>query len=360
MSLIEYKEKDFSFLIVDEDLNLINCPYLFTDKDIDGNILNVNLWANFIIKIVHKKGVPENEIRNIYVKENNPDGNLTDKRIGWIIPFSSLISKDHDYADNIHFGYYAFYAYVYLLNNEKVIASLKTGKSFKETINELFIEKKDSVIFIVEKENVKELQNLECYEISMYQYGYYREYYRVNPNCTLPKSQNEVHLKKTSDIFFSENEYREDYIKLFIYELYFELNPKIRFFMLYQMIEILIDDIMINQLQKLIDDYKTGKVATRGLDTSIKANTELSRINKMIKLSKLNIDNYKPLHYECNNYLIKKGHDSVSFPDSLYHFRNMMVHRFRSILDEEMIINKINDLIEIFLFDILINYKREQ
>lgn len=356
---MDYKEENHSFYILDEDDNLISCPYLFMDKDTAGALLDINKRDNFIIKILHKKDVPENEILNIFTKQEDCNGQLIDKRIGWIIPFSSLISIEHDYVNNIHFGYYAFYAYANLINNSEVIMSLKQGKSFNAIINQLYIENKDCVMFIVEKDNIPTLQSLECYEISMYQHGYYRDYYRVNPHHIHPKSPNEVYLKKTSEIFYSENKYQEDYIKSFIHYWYFESNPKIRFFLLYQMIEILMDDIMINQLQKQLNDYKLGKAATRGLDSLIKANTELSRIKKMIELSQLKISDYENLHKECDNYLVNKGHDTVAFPESLYHFRNLIVHRFRWIISDEETVNKINDLMEIFLFDVIINYKRE-
>lgn len=315
MLLIDYNTIGKTFTCLDEDDILVNCHFLFSDKNKKGVVHDVSHINNFSFKQLHKHKIPENEIRQAYIKANK-NNSTQDTRIGWIIPVSALISEDHDYKDDIHFGYYAFYAYAYLLKDKEVQAQLKDGKGLSEIINNLYVENNDSVLFICENNNLPIHTTLDCFEISLYQYGYYRKYKEVNSKCKLIESSIRINLVRTSDVFFSDK-YNDEYIESFIEELVFEDNQKIRFFLLYQFVEIFIDDIMITQLTQQLDDYKIGKTSTRGLDMSLKVNTELMRIKKMMELSHISKNDYRDLHNICNNYLISKGHDSVDFPESL-------------------------------------------
>lgn len=346
------EEKSFNFL--DEDDNLIICPFLFTDKNVNGDLHKVENYSNFLIKIMHKENVLENEILQAFVTKER-----CKKRIGWIIPVSALISEEHDFAQDSHFGYYAFYIYVFFLSQESIQKKLKDGNDFKTVINELYIEGSDSVIFICEKSNIPELNSLDCFDISLYKYGYYKKFYRLNPYHDSFNGSKKITLEKISDVFFDNDKYDNPDIEFFVNEMYFEKNQKLRFFILYQLIEILIDDIMINQLEKQLENFKKSKVSTRELDKLIKTKTELSRIEKMMELSKISPDKYSELNDSCNTYLKSKGQIEFKFPESLYKFRNMVIHRFRSVINDDKEFEIVNNLMELFLFDVLINYHRE-
>lgn len=349
--------KEFTFL--DQDNVILSCIFPFCDKNKNGDIHTIENYSNMCCRLLHKHKVPENEIIQAFVKKKNEYGKLKNTRIGWLIPISALISVEHDYFDDIHFGYYAFYCYIYLLNNPIVLSLLKEGRDFFEILNELYIEPstiadKDSVLFVCERDNIPTNMTIDSYEVSLYQFGYYKKWKETNPKCR--KIDKKIILEATSNVFICEGRYLDEYIESYVNELFFEDNQKIRFFLLYQLVEIVIDDIMINQLNKQLSDYKKGVVSTRGLDTLVKVNTELQRIKKMIEISHISEEKYRDIHSICDKYLQNKGHESVGFPESLYHFRNMLVHRFRWVLKDELTIKDVNDLLEILMFDILINY----
>lgn len=357
--IMEYNHETKTFNLLDQDDIIISCEFIFSDKNKDGEIHNTDEFNNFIVKIVHKENVPENEIRKVKSLTKDDENKNSWKRIGWIIPLSSLISLEHDFCDDIHFGYYAFYAYIYLLNNNLVKSELKKGLDFSTALNNIYLENKEhpeknnAVIFICYKANIPDLKDLDCFDFSLYKHGYYKKNSILNPKYCISTGDT-IKLDKRSELFYTDNKH---YLDLFLNELYFETNQNIRFFILYQIIEITIDDILINNLQKQLDNYKIGKGSTRGQDSIIKTNTELERIRKMIELSGISHQNHNELNIECNNYLKAKGHDEVDFPESLYYFRNMITHRFRWVIKDQDSVKNINDLMENFVFDILTKYK---
>lgn len=93
-------------------------------------------------------------------------------------------------------------------------------------------------------------------------------------------------------------------------------------------------------------------------NTHIKNNTEFDRINKIFSAAGISNSDYaNTLNEKCNKYLSSKGHDVVTFPKCIYSFRNQMVHRFRLVIGDEDVVSEINDIFEMLLLELLINYK---
>ena len=68
-------------------------------------------------------------------------------------------------------------------------------------------------------------------------------------------------------------------------------------------------------------------------------------------------DKYSDLHNLCNTFLQNKGRDPIDFPQSLYAFRNFIVHDFRYMTEDKNIVSDVNYLFEQYILYLLLGYK---
>ena len=159
----------------------------------------------------------------------------------------------------------------------------------------------------------------------------------------------DIILSMAIQIQISRNLHQE---KKFIYRVFQKI--------LYQIIELLIEDILIYSLEDTIRLFKDKKIYTRSLRERIsKVESEKDRILILIEKCELHSEDYNSLHEKCVAFLVKKGRENVNFPESLYSVRNFIVHDYRFIVEETELaeINDINALFEMFVLDLIIKYK---
>lgn len=346
MKLIDYNEKKHCFLVLNSETSeIIDIPYYLRDIDSKEVLFKENP-EDYEFRIFHKKNFKENEIYQVLEKSIN-------ERIGWIFPISSIVSTSHDYTNNPHYCRYAFVAHMLLILyeiSESDIASM----SFDEIISKKYIEK-DAIIFIYEKKQIEKISKfkIDNYYANFYQYGYYLKANYFNPNIINPKSGGKIFIQPIST-HLTEN----DYFYKFFHQLCFEIHPIVKFHVLYQVIELLIEDILIYSLEQLIIQFKEKKIYTRSLRERItKVESEKDRINIMIRWCKISHDDYIELHDSCAFFLTSKGREEEDFPESLYAFRNFIVHDFRNMTEDNSTIIEINYLFELFVLDLIISYK---
>lgn len=346
--LVDYDYKSHAFhVLTKKTYEIIEIKYPLQDKDNKGNQFKENV-DEYDYKIFYKKDFKENEIYQII--ENN-----IGKRIGWIFPISSIISTSHDFADNSHYCRYAFLAYMLLLQNEISDQDI-CDKEFNEIINTQYFFS-DAIILIYKKELIKDILDfkLENYYASLYEYGYYIKPNYANPHIKIPKSGERITLQSVSECIVSDK-----YIEHFWEMLCIEKHPIVKFHILYQIIELLIEDVLIFSLEDTINQFKNKKIYTRSLRERIKkVEAEKDRISILIEKCSTEYDRYKELHEECISFLTKRGREEVGFPDSIYSVRNFIVHDYRFIADDNALkeIEDINYLFETFVLNLIIHYK---
>lgn len=347
MTIVDYDTKKHSFAVLNDTYDLINIPYLLLDKD-NNDIFFNEKPEDYGFKIFYKKNFTENQIYQVIEKEIN-------QRIGWLFPISSIISTSHDYARNHHYCRYAYIAHILLIQNVISEADISV-EEFNNIINIQFTEK-DAIIFVYDKELIKQISEfkIENYYATFYQYGYYLENNYLNPNILDSANGEKFQIQS-----ISKNLIDNEFIINFFNQLCFEPHPIVKFHILYQTIELLIEDILINSLEETILLFKNKKIYTRSLrDRISKVESEKDRINLMITLCKISHDDYKILHENCMDFLKSKGRENVAFPESLYAFRNFIVHDFRYLTKDQSTIMDINYWFELFILDLIINYKNK-
>lgn len=302
----------------------------------------------------------ENNIFQVYEK----DANI---RVGWIFPIQSLVSNEHNYKDNVHFLRYAYVAFLKLLINAEN-HKIHTPDSNPDGVYELTdFYGDDLIILTLCDAKWKSINNfnIENYIISLYEYGYYScepiDTIKQLPgrSAFLPVDGVKILLQKIApglekDVYLS---------RLFKSLLKTEEHPLIRFYLLYQVIELIIERILEKDFRALINNFSTSlnKKVFELKDEIAKVTSEKERISKLVHSMSGHMDaNCKTnLQLCCNDLLSSFGEDHKSdLALSLYAARGSIVHRFRSLPESDIQkIESINREFEAILIDILLNYQ---
>lgn len=343
---VDYDRTRHAFVVrANISTETIDIPFPLLDQDNNGIVFEDNP-KDYDYKIFYKKDYKENDIFQVVEKSLK-------KRIGWIFPISSIISTSHDFVNNPHYCRYAFLAYMLLLQNE-----INEHKIVDHEFN-IIIENEysDAILLILKKELVKDITGfkIDNYYANLYKFGYYLEKRDTNPYIELSSNKKIVIQSISSDIASN------DYIMRLFEILCKENHPIIKFHILYQVVELLIEDTLIDSLEKIIEQVKEKAIYVRSIREQVsKFESEKDRINIIVKKNCMGSD-YNDLHCKCVSFLEKRGRKgAIEFPESIYAIRNYIVHDFRFIIDDIKLeeIDDINFLFEILVLDLIIKYKR--
>jgi hypothetical protein len=130
-----------------------------------------------------------------------------------------------------------------------------------------------------------------------------------------------------------------------------------RFLEYYQVIELLLNDVLMSMILNNYMDISYGNSSLRGSDSD--KLSELNRFNKIVEglhtkdFSEFNASCVKLLEsLNSSKYLVKK------FPNTLYQVRNSIVHRMRAFKKSDMkLLRDILDHFELFLVLLLHEYR---
>lgn len=314
----------------------------------------------------------ENNIFEVHTKEEK-------SRIGWIFPIQSLLSKEHKYAKSEHFLKYAYVAFLKLLKNEEEYTTF--NPEFTATTNSYELTDfygEDIIILVLCKSSLEKIDNfnIKHYMTSLYSYGYYI--------CKPTENLKEIDTRYDSEnpngkkLIIQKNSpclQKEDYVyRLFKDLLKNEEHNLVRFYLLYQVIELMIDIVLERKILDEINNFKKNE------DKNNKAYNNVSKLRDKIQdilkenkrvsilMNDVKINNPTLLLY-CHE-LIKLFNDDDSnekddiseekdLGGAIYKVRCLIVHEFRklseNILEEKL--REINKEFENIVIKIILDYK---
>ena len=355
---LKYNFETNCFTAFDDNDELFSVEFMFPNEK-DGQRFVFSQTPAYQIEEWHRIGIAENDSYSVYVKSIKEDEN--DYRIGWLIPFEALVSKEHDNASNKHFYEFAFNAYILLIQRPDIYKRLVDGESFTDIISTIYTDQ-NSVIMVVENSLLRQDLNINQLELSMYRNGYYKQLPFQNDLIKKPEAgQNETKLilHRSGVIFNKEKDkYLNPCIREFLLQHPTDSNPFIRFFYLYQLVEVMFDDFLIINLTNLINGINDGTSSVRQLNDELKNTTESERFKTIFSKSQLREADYEDLKTLCTSFLPNEIIKDKGIQEYVYQVRNRIIHRFRLVATDEVAINKINDHLFLFLMDLLINYKQ--
>lgn len=345
-----YDRTTRSFLILDSDGNESgdSIKYKFLDTHGGNNFEDENL-DDFSFTVCFKEKMKESEDYAFIENKDIDDGN---KRIGWVIPLSLLITDDDTILNNPHLSCYVFHAYQYLLQSDEY-AEVLDDESFSTKIGEEA--NKNKCLLITYKNHLADT-DIKRLELPLAKYGYYfHDNHHYNEKRKQIKN-NEIKLSLTSNVIDNAGRYIDSYFDQLLEKHLTVQEPIIRFLYLYQVIEILINKVLIKNLEDLIAELKGPTGSIREVSDVLKKQTEIERWKKVENDSAILPKDYDYLKSLCNTY-VRRTENPFEHPNSIYKVRNHITHRFRIAAQNQNDIKDINNLFEMYLYDLMIKYK---
>lgn|GEM_PF-3585062 len=290
----------------------------------------------FEIHFLAKSNLKENDIFQVYSR-------VTKARIGWLIPVISLDSNLHDKANDIHFQRYAYMAIrnaISAFNHEECFSPTIDSVSEEIPFSSLFHE--STALLILSQETFSQgfSFNIDRAMPSLVKHGYVK-LSKANPDnltlCGIAPEENRIYLENISKHIDSTRLISQLLSSTFAYES----TPAFKFFFLYQIIELLMEEVYKHQQQEivtqLVDSYgDLGK--TKELLEKISASTsEKKRMELLIcQYSKIS-DDTANLKKVCNNLLIELNREKEEhFQGFLYKIRNFIFHQYRDFPEDKV------------------------
>ena len=287
---------------------------------------------------------------NIYEIEIDKKG----ERFGYVIPINALVSCEGNLTGAIK--NYAYVSYWYLLTQ---IDKLKNEKN---SLTDYFHE--NLVVCVLHKETLnRHIQDFspDLYLLSFYEKGYYR--YGQKPTKLVKGYDYDKLITHLGKIYINRGQSKcleNQFIKsLFCNYLPYEEVALARFIMSYQAIEHYMSEICCIEIEQIICDYIDKKIYKNDYFDKV---GKLGGERKQISLIFGKIDNSHKsvteferectILYEMINYSPEKEGISNLF----YSFRNLLVHNYRILLDNEMQVLKTIQCFELLIVHICKNF----
>lgn len=359
LKLLQEDKKAYIKLDVHNDENkeilLQDIPEIFFDH------YHNDIHDKYTLFVLKRDNLKENQIATIYLKKTPKEK----ERIGFIIPTMAIESQEHDFSEDTYFWKFSNAALQILfntnnnfifpdtidINQEKIYLSDLLGGN----IAFLVIEKKDfdiseifsSIIsygFLLREENEEEENEEENEEKN-----------------NLPKN---LHLLKISPDL--ENVKFQIFNILKIYHL--QSNSAFKFFLLYQIIEILMQEIFQNTKNELLESLENQTDVNKIREILKNYTSEENRLGKLVDTYAVEngtFQNIVDLQNACKNYLhaiglISSCDENIGFfHNYIYKIRNALFHNFRlhHESNNSKLDNVVNELLKI-IPKILFSYKR--
>lgn len=310
--------------------------------------------TDFEYTFLYKNDYAENDIWNIFEDKLIKD-DINSGRIGWLFPLQALTSRDHNYVSKDYFYPYSFNAYIYLLGY-----ICKHNKTFEyDSLDQISIVSlfgEDVHILVLYNDYTKNITDfdLENYIPSLIEYGYFFIRNRIHYKHQISKIKLESISKVINNTDYIKNIFKDSYIKSYD-------DQFIRFYFLYQIIELLLEEIFQDELSNVLNDFNAKSKDFFEIKEDLNSITkEKYRIDQLFSNYSKTPQN-KPLITLIKNYISKvEPYNETSVSKAIYKLRSLLFHNHRKINSIGLQpLKDINDLFEEDIFKILKTYKKK-
>lgn len=345
----------------DEGFKLIDSKGLYDDILLKSPLLLDNAFdeKTFDVFFLAQKDILENDIYQVYDETRKT-------RIGWCIPVNALDSTDHDYSSNIHFQKYAFAAIKYaLLNIDDSIFTKQVdiGSNLQICLSDIF--HSNTAILIISRETLVAEQafEIETAMPSLIRHGYVRLSTISPDEITLRgiKPENgKIHLKLISSDLNNHQVIDSLLHSAFAYET----KSILCFFYLYQIFELLLEEIYQNEQSKIVNELIIAagdpSKAKDALEKAQRISSEKKRIGLLAKEYSKSQEKLSNLKNSCNTLLKTIGrNEGKNFEEYFYSIRNFIFHQYRDFpLDKEQLLQEVVYDVRDWLPDMLCSFKK--
>lgn len=338
---VQYEE-DYQFSISSYDCDdkvICECP-LKLIKEFDPSLYDLYLLEN------RTKGISENSIYPVY---------MDDVRVGMIFPVQSLLSIEHDHAED---PYYLKYAYVAMW---KLLQQIEE-KNKHDFTGEIYLDDyydPEQQILVIDQENASHISgfNIKNYTVSLFEKGYTYTG-QGNVYTAFEEIERNLRLKsipcKLSEIVYIDFMFRSQIPQ--------EMEPFAKFHLLYQIVEILINVVFDDKFKALMDsiDLSSENLFEKKDDLNELVN-EKKRVSWLFNnYASIPSDKQGILDAACIELLKKhQCKTQKALSDNLYAVRCLIVHKYYSLNYDEHkdILSELNNAFLDVLISIIQTFK---
>ncbi len=305
-----------------------------------------------------RKNQNENDIFQVFDNKNKRN------RLGWCFPIQALCSRDHSFAENEHFLPYATAA------SKRIFQDMKDDLEIVQSINsdsehiffsDFFSE--DIAIFVIDVEAFNQLGTFSYEEWfpSFFRHGYIP--YQNHPGEEIifqgiPPEGRNIYISPVSSYLKNQPFLYSVFTKLIPYEE----NPLLLFFYEYQLIELLLEYILMEEQRAFVQEV------IKVVDNTVKTKEILRKINENTtekKLIRLLFSDYtaetidsQTLKDTCNSFLLSTNSGEEKEPHkALYLVRNIIFHQYRNAAGQPKLLNAITREFADFLAQTIIFFE---
>lgn len=349
IEFVEEEQNKYYKISSSDNENYINIQYVpIKISNWDKNLFDIYLFENDYLSA-------ENDVFEIYEK-------TIDERLGWIFPITILESNENDYVNHKNLNDYKHIAYQKLLEYNYSIDSLEKAGDFIK-LSEIY---GNVIICLLHKNTTSKIANFNInnFLLSFYKNGYLyfngsfksKSIYDRTSFVTEKRRNKRIYIENSNfDIF--KNGFTKS---LFIEHLLQSDNYLVRFIFLYQIIEYFIDIHSEKLFYDHIENYLFNSATKNDFRENInQSSTERQVINDIFNNSKISDDLKTEFNTEVDFFFndIGKVYRKNSFGDKIYNLRNLITHNIREYTDKHDTLNKINEIFERIIIELLINNK---
>lgn len=343
---------------------------VFTLVDTQGNCGDVLLSTplpldiafdekDFDIFFLAKKDILENDIFQVFDEKRSI-------RIGWCIPINALDSVDHDFSQDIHFQKYAFSAIknaLTIADNTIFTKTINIDSEPQARLSDIF--HPNTAILIISRETLGEdcEFKISCAVPTLIKYGYIR-LSNTTPNeialTGVRPENNKIQLKLISPDLKNHQVIDSLLHSAFAYEK----KPILCFFYVYQIFELLLEEVYQSEQKKIIDDLiiaaGDSSKAKDALEKAQKISSEKKRIGLLITEYSRSQEELTDVKTSCNALLTALGrNEGTDFKDYFYSIRNFIFHQYRDFpVENELLLEEVLRDIRGWLPDMLYSFKK--
>lgn len=312
---------------------------------------------DFDVFFLAKKEILENDIFQVYDDARNT-------RIGWCIPINALDSTDHDFSSDIHFQRYAFSAIKNALKtvDESIFTkNIDIGLSLQIRLGDIF--HSNTAILIVSKETLEGPFEIQCAMPSLIRHGYVR-LSNISPSEIALSGIRPENKKIQLKLISSDLSNRQVIDSLLHSAFAYETKTILCFFYIYQIFELLLEEIYQSEQLKIINDLITAagdsSKAKEALEKAQRISSEKKRIALLANEYSKAQGRLGNLKSSCNALLKAIGrNEGDSFEEYFYSIRNFIFHQYRDFpVDKEQLLVDVIEDVRDWLPDMLFSFKK--
>jgi hypothetical protein len=326
------EENSYFYIKVDDDgSHNLNIPLSFSEHSKrDYNSCDYDIF--FLLK----KNVKESEV----VRLCKPGDNAT---VGYLLPLLSMESNAHKHANDRSFLRYAFIAIQELLRRCDIIGLMKEVKTnqIDYALSDLL---HDEVVICIIYKVMLNIGDFSRIAPVLFKYGYIKANSK-KPSELQYRIKNEDELTKITLHQISSEIIEAPLIDKILHEQFpYEKNIAFKFFILYQIIELLMERVYNYFQNKIIAElilYKDNLSKSKEILGAVQdVSSEKRRLKLLFTHFITTFDNKNELKDAClgiNQRMIDgEVKDTKDFVEYFYPIRNYIVHNYRKFPEHEL------------------------